>query len=123
MTIAELASATGVSAFTLRYYERAGLVPLVGRDPSSGHRRYSPGHVTWIAFLRDLRTAGMPIRDMRAYSRLVSEGDATWPERRAMLERHRARVDASIRRLQAHRTVLDRKLRAGCAPPSLAAGD
>jgi DNA-binding transcriptional MerR regulator len=123
MTIAELASATGVSAHTLRYYERAGLVPLVKRDPSSGHRRYGPGHVTWIAFLRNLRAAGMPVREMRTYARLVSRGDATWPERRAMLTAHRARVDATIRRLQAHRRLLDQKLRAGCAPPSLAEAD
>lgn len=120
MTIAELAAAAGLSAHTLRYYERAGLVPLVGRDRSSGHRRYSPGHVGWIAFLRNLRAAGMPVREMRAYARLVAKGDTTWPERQAMLRNHRARVDTAIRQLEAHRRVLDQKLRAGCAPPSLA---
>lgn len=119
MTIAELASVTGVSAHTLRYYERAGLVPLVRRDPSSRHRRYGPGHVSWIAFLRHLRAAGMSVREMRAYSRLVTRGDGTCPQRREMLKAHRARVDAMIRQLQAHRRLLDQKLRLGCAPPSL----
>lgn len=123
MTIAELASAAGLSAHTLRYYERAGLVPLVARDRSSGHRRYSPGHVGWIAFLRNLRAAGMPVREMRAYARLVTKGDATWPERQAMLRKHRERVEAMIRQLEAHRRVLDDKLRRGCAPPSLAQTD
>ncbi|HWA58691.1 MAG TPA: MerR family transcriptional regulator [Gemmatimonadales bacterium] len=123
MTIAELATVTGVSAHTLRYYERAGLVPLVERDPSSGHRRYSRGHVGWIEFLRNLRTAGMPVREMRAYARLVARGDGTWPQRQAMLKAHRAHVDAMIRRLQAHRRVLDRKVRAGCAPPRLEVAD
>ena len=119
MTIAELASRTGVSAHTLRYYERVGLVPLVARDPSSGHRRYGRGHVGWIAFLRNLRAAGMPVREMRTYARLVAKGDATWPDRKNMLKRHRDGVEASIRRLQAHRRILDQKLRAGCVPPRL----
>ena len=60
MTIAELADATGVSAHTLRYYEKMGLVPLVERDASSGHRRYRAGHAQWIAFLRNLARVGCP---------------------------------------------------------------
>jgi DNA-binding transcriptional MerR regulator len=119
MTITELADATGVSKHTLRYYERAGLVPLVDRDPSSRHRRYSDGHVRWIEFLRELRACGMPIRDVRAYARLVAKGDGTWSARQAMLATHRTRVVATIDALQRHRALLDRKLRAGCAPGDL----
>lgn len=119
MTITELADVTGVSKHTLRYYERMGLVPLVERDRSSGHRRYRTGHAQWIAFLRNLRACGMPIRDIRAYARLVAKGDDTWTARKAMLAIHRARVAAAITRLEEHRAVLDRKLRAGCAPGDL----
>ena len=119
MTITDLADATGVSKHTLRYYERMGLVPLVQRDPSSGHRRYSGGHAGWIVFVRDLRACGMPIREIRAYARLVAKGDSTWPARQAMLAAHRARVVENIETLRKHRTLLDRKLRAGCAPSSL----
>jgi len=119
MTITELARSTGVSKHTLRYYERMGLVPLVQRDPSSGHRRYGDGHPQWIVFLRNLRECGMSIRDVRAYARLVAKGDATWPARQAMLAEHRERVVATIVTLQRHRVMLDKKLRAGCAPGSL----
>lgn len=119
MTITELSDTTGLSKHTLRYYERMGLVPLVQRDPSSGHRRYSTGHAQWIAFLRNLRACGMPIRDIRAYARLVAKGDSTWPARQAMLAAHRARVVATIATLQKHRLALDKKLRAGCAPGGL----
>lgn len=118
MTITELAQATGLSKHTLRYYERMGLVPLVDRDPSSGHRRYSTDHSQWITFLRDLRECGMPIRDIRAYVRLVAKGDSTWPARRAILAGLRTRVVAGIATLQGHRAMLDKKLRAGCAPRS-----
>jgi DNA-binding transcriptional MerR regulator len=120
VTITDLSDATGVSKYTLRYYERMGLVPLVERDPSSGHRRYSAGHAEWIAFLRNLRECGMPIRDIRAYARLVAKGDGTWPTRQAMLAAHRARVVATIAKLQRHRAMLDRKLRLGCAPATFA---
>ena len=119
MTISELADATGVSKHTLRYYERMGLVPLVERDRSSGHRRYGSGHAQWIEFLKNLRACGMPIRDIRAYARLVSRGDGTWPARQAMLAKHRERVVATIALLQKHRAALDVKLRAGCAPSGL----
>jgi DNA-binding transcriptional MerR regulator len=119
MTIAQLADLTGVSKDTLRYYERMGLVPLVERDRSSGHRRYDPQHAQWISFLRSLRATGMPIREVAAYARLVAKGDGSWPERRAMLAVHRERVVEAIATLQRHRSVLDRKLAAGCAPAGL----
>jgi DNA-binding transcriptional MerR regulator len=118
MTIAQLADLTGVSKHTLRYYERVGLVPLVERDRSSGHRCYSQHHAQWIVFLRNLRQSGMPIREMRAYAKLVAKGDSTWPDRRVMLAAHRERVVAAITTLRKHQAVLDTKLAAGCAPPN-----
>jgi DNA-binding transcriptional MerR regulator len=119
MTISELAESTGLSKHTLRYYERTGLVPLVERHPSSGHRRYTPSHAEWITFVRNLRATGMPIRELRAYAALVSKGERTWPDRKAMLATHRSRIVAMIALLQEQRKVLDRKLALGCAPAGL----
>lgn len=119
MTIAQLAAETGVSKYTLRYYEQMGLVPLVVRDRSSGHRRYTAQHASWIRFLRDLRKTGMPIREMRAYARLVAKGEGSWPERKQLLAAHRERVDGAMAVLRAHRKMLDRKLALGCAPEGL----
>jgi DNA-binding transcriptional MerR regulator len=116
MTISELAHATGVSKHTLRYYERAGLMPSVARHSSSRHRVYSSAHVTWVKFIRNLRATGMPIRELRTYSRLVSKGDHTWPDRKKLLAAHRARVVATIALLEEQRGALDEKLALGCAP-------
>ena len=116
MTITELAESTGLSKHTLRYYERAGLIPFVTRDSSSGHRVYTPEHTQWVTFIRNLRATGMPIRELRAYSRLVSKGDDTWPDRKAILAAHRSRVDAMITLLEGQRDALDEKLALGCAP-------
>jgi DNA-binding transcriptional MerR regulator len=99
-----------------------GLVPLVGRDRSSGHRRYTAHHAQWILFLRNLRETGMPIRDIRSYARLVARGDSTWPERKLLLAEHRTRVNEVIAVLRKHRRLLDQKLAAGCAPLGLGAG-
>lgn len=121
MTISELAQSTGLSKHTLRYYERVGLIPLVGRHPSSGHRLYTPQHPQWVTFIRTLRATGMPIRDLRAYSGLVSKGDHTWPDRKALLAAHRSRVVAMIALLEGQRRSLDEKLALGCAPSGLRA--
>ena len=122
MTISELAESTGVSKHTLRYYERIGLIPLVGRHSSSGHRVYTSAHSEWVTFIRSLRATGMPIRELRAYSRLVSKGDHTWPERKSLLAAHRSRVVAMIALLQGQQDALDEKLALGCAPSALRAG-
>jgi DNA-binding transcriptional MerR regulator len=122
MTITELAQSTGVSKHTLRYYERVGLIPLVGRDASSGHRLYTEHHTQWITFIRNLRATGMPIRELRAYSALVSKGDHTWPARKAILAAHRSRVLAMMALLDEQRKALDAKLALGCAPSGLRAG-
>ena len=119
MTITELAQASGVSKHTLRYYERAGLIPFVARDASSRHRVYAAGHTEWVAFIRNLRATGMPIRELRAYTRLVSKGDETWPDRKAILAAPRARVVAMLGLLEQQRNVLDQKLALGCAPSGL----
>ena len=119
MTITELARSTGVSKHTLRYYERAGLIPWVERHASSGHRLYQPAHAEWVTFVRRLRETGMPIRELRAYARLVSKGDQTWPDRKAILVAHRSRVVAMLAQLEEQRDVLDQKLSLGCAPMGL----
>jgi DNA-binding transcriptional MerR regulator len=97
VSIAEAAEATGLSAHTLRYYERAGLLESVDRN-EGGHRRYRASDLEWIRFLSKLRATGMPIRDVRRYADLVKAGDDTTVDRLAMLEAHR---DAVVARLEA----------------------
>ncbi|MEY9413635.1 DNA-binding transcriptional MerR regulator [Bradyrhizobium japonicum] len=69
MKIGDLAKRTGLSAHTLRYYERIGLLPYADRD-RSGQRDFDASILTWIAFLDRLKTTGMPIRDMLRYAAL-----------------------------------------------------
>jgi DNA-binding transcriptional MerR regulator len=97
MTITEVADLLDLSAHTLRYYERAGLVE-VDRD-SSGHRSYSPEAVRRLVFLTRMRLSGMGMRDLQHYVALVEQGDDTVPERLDMLLEHRDTIHRQIREL------------------------
>ena len=96
--IATTADRLGVSAHTLRYYERIGLV-RVERDPS-GRRRYDAASVRRLVFLTRMRTSGMPIRDLRHYIELVEAGRDTVPERLALLTEHREGLRSRIDELR-----------------------
>ncbi|KMO10799.1 MerR family transcriptional regulator [Methylobacterium platani] len=115
MKIGELAKRSGLTAHTIRYYETIGLLPQASRDRSR-QRDYDASILTWIAFLRRLKTTGMPIRGMLRYARLREAGHGTEPERRALLEAHRDRVRAQVAELQACLLALDDKI-AGYAAP------
>ncbi|MEU0571297.1 MerR family transcriptional regulator [Nonomuraea sp. NPDC005983] len=109
MTIQEAAQRSGLTAHTLRYYERIGLIPSVGRNVS-GHRDYAERDLEWLRFLTKLRTTGMPIADMCRYADLSRQGPHTAPERKAMLEQHRERVEARIAELTQDLSVLNHKI-------------
>jgi DNA-binding transcriptional MerR regulator len=95
LSIAEAAEASGLSAHTLRYYERTGLLEPVTRN-GSGHRRYREADLERISFLTKLRATGMPIREVRRYAELMKAGEATNEERLALLEAHRDAVLAGL---------------------------
>ena len=98
LSIAEAAEASGLSAYTLRYYEQIGLIAPIGRR--SGARRYSDADMRWLDFLVRLRATGMSMRDMQRYAQLLRKGngDSSLVERQAMLEEHAARLEADIRK-------------------------
>jgi DNA-binding transcriptional MerR regulator len=91
LTITGAAQASGVSAHTLRYYERAGLLDTIDRN-GSGHRRYRDKDLERIRFLTKLRSTGMPIREVRRYAELMKSGEQTSGQRMALLEAHRESV-------------------------------
>lgn len=109
MKIGELAAKTGLSAHTIRYYERIGLLPFAIRD-ASGHRSYDASILKWVDFLSRLKATGMPIRDMQLYARLHEEGQSTNDQRQRLLIEHRIRVRSHMAELQASLLVLDEKI-------------
>jgi len=117
LPIAAVAEETGVTAHTLRYYERVGLLD-VPRD-EAGRRMYTAREVGQVVFITRLRQTAMPIRDIQAYFRLVRAGEGNEDQRLALLERHRDQVRARIAELQAALKVVEFKITTyggHCAP-------
>ena len=107
-SISQVASQLGVSAHTLRYYERLGLLDTVRKR--GGVRTYSPQDIEWLRFLRRLREVGMPMRKIAVYARLRKAGSATLIERRALLQEQLLHLEKQREALSAHHAALLRKL-------------
>jgi DNA-binding transcriptional MerR regulator len=109
LSIDEVARRTGLTAHTLRYYERIGLIAPVGRA-DGGQRRYAAADLAWIEFLLRLRTTRMPITKMQSFATLRASGDTTVPARRQMLEVHLQEVLADIAAMQLAAQALQDKI-------------
>ena len=109
LSVGQMSKLAGVSADTLRYYERAGLIARVTRN-SDNQRRYQQSDVEWIRFLLHLRQTGMPLARMRTYAVLREKGDGTLNARLSMLADHQRQVRDQVRQLQAHDDAIDAQI-------------
>lgn len=109
LTIAEVVDRTGLTKDTLRWYERQGLIPAVGRT-ASGHRAYDDATVRMIELIVRLRRTTMPVGDMKDFVTLVPLGAATHGRRLTLLEAHRARVLAQLNQLHDDLAAIDAKI-------------
>jgi DNA-binding transcriptional MerR regulator len=98
-----------VSAHTLRYYEKAGLIEPVARN-AGNQRRYCEADIEWLRFLLRLRETGMPIAQMGQYAELRAKGPRTTAARLSLLEAHRARLQEQIALLRRHEKALAAKI-------------
>lgn len=117
MTIAETAKKYDISADTLRYYERIGLIPPVPRT-RSGIRDYDESSRGWVEFIKCMRGAGLQIEALIEYVSLFRQGDETSDARRAILIEQRGQLAERIAQMQQTLERLDRKIAhyEKCAP-------
>jgi DNA-binding transcriptional MerR regulator len=109
LTIQQVATLTGLSVHTLRYYERNGLLEPVNRA-TNGHRRYRTDDITRIEFLTRLRSTGMPIRQMQQFANLYREKPEALSDRRLILEDHEREVQERIRELSRNLEAIQWKI-------------
>ena len=102
LTIAEATEVSGLTAHTLRYYERAGLLEP-GRA-ENGHRRFTDDDLQRVHFVQKLRATGMPIRDVRRYFEVEPA------QRLQILQEHRSRVVSDIEELTGALELIDYKI-------------
>lgn len=99
LSIGQVVERTGLSVHTLRFYEKEGIFLDPIRRAPGGRRVYSEDDVDWLGLCTILRSAGMPLEDIRRYTGLVRAGEGNEPERLALLRRHQERVREQRRQL------------------------
>jgi DNA-binding transcriptional MerR regulator len=109
----EAAEKCGLTQYTLRWYERIGLLDRVERT-TDGRRRFSDADLDWLLLLSKLRATGMPVRDMLHYAELVRSG-AREAERVDLLRQHRERVRQALLEQQECLKLLDVKISNYCS--------
>ncbi|KAF6631628.1 MerR family transcriptional regulator [Paenibacillus sp. EKM208P] len=98
-SIKEVQMKSGLPASTLRYYEKEGILPDVGRD-EGGRRVYTEKQIDWIRFLMAMKDTGMTIEEIKAYLELNVKGEATIQERRDFLVAHKRKVEEHVAQTQ-----------------------
>ena len=106
--ISEVERIIGLPVTTIRYYDREGLLPGVARN-EGGQRVFSDDDIKTLQVIECLKRTGMPLKDIRRFSRLLAEGDGTLEERRQMFYERREAVAEQMRSLQAVADLIERK--------------
>lgn len=109
MTITEVSEKFNLPHDTLRYYERIGLIPRVGRN-KSGNRDYAEEDCRWIEFIKCMRAAGLPIEVLIEYVTLFQQGDETRDARKEILIEQRKLLQARMDDMQKTLARLDLKI-------------
>ena len=107
MRIGEIATRSGVTTKTIRYYESIGLLDEPERT-ESGYRDYTPDAIERIDFIRDAQASGLSLTEITSVLELKAAGASSCEHTHQLLHRHLAELDEQIARLQATRTRLAR---------------
>ena len=109
MTVKEVCEKYGITADTLRYYERVGVIPIVGRT-KGGKRDYREQDIGWVENAICMRNAGLPVEMLIEYVRLFQEGDGTFQARRDLLAEAREEILGQLSKYQATLDKLNYKI-------------
>jgi DNA-binding transcriptional MerR regulator len=95
MNIKQFSELTQVSAHTLRYYEKIGLLKQVIRT-ANGHRSFTEKDVDWVGFIKRLKDMGMELKKIQQYADFREQGESTTEQRKQLLEGHVLVVEKRI---------------------------
>lgn len=107
-TVGEMARRLGVPASTIRYYDKEGLLPFVGRS-SGGIRVFTEKDFEWLRIIECLKKTGMSLKDIREYIELAMQGDETIARRLELFRKQRTVLETRMAELQQTMDTLDYK--------------
>ncbi len=108
-TIAQTAAKTGISIFTLRYYDKEGLLPYVKRDEKE-NRIFTEEDMKWLSFILCLKNTGMSLKEIRDYIKLCEEGDSTLKQRLMIFHQQKETVNQRIAEMEEYKKMIDYKI-------------
>ncbi|WP_165997803.1 MerR family transcriptional regulator [Bacillus sp. Cs-700] len=107
-SISEIAEMVDISAHTLRYYEKEGIIDPVRNE--NGIRQFDEHHLQWLQFVKKLRETQMPVSQIKEYTRLFLEGKHTANARLRLLEDHQQFIRDQIETLLGTDDMLSKKI-------------
>ncbi|TGE39134.1 MerR family transcriptional regulator [Desulfosporosinus fructosivorans] len=108
-TISQVAEKFNLTAHTIRYYDKEGLLPFVERN-NAGNRQFSDDDFDWLKLICCLKNTGMPIKQIKQYIEWCLQGDETLEIRRQMYLDHREEVLKQMNDLMENLKTIDYKL-------------
>ena len=102
--ISDISKKTGLSTYTLRFYDQKGLLPFVARD-ENGRR-----HLAFLSIITCLKNTGMQLNDIKKFVEWSMDGDPTYEKRLDFFTEHKKEVEKQLEQTQAYLSKIDRKI-------------
>ncbi|AJG97407.1 MerR family transcriptional regulator [Clostridium beijerinckii] len=109
-TINEVANICNISPYTIRFYDKEGLLPFVSRNSTTGNRQFSDSDLNVIKLICCLKNTGMQVKEIRRYIDLVMQGVETNGQRKQIMIDHRKEVIRQIDDLKKNLNIIDLKI-------------
>lgn len=108
-TIAQMAEICNLTAHTIRYYDKEGLLPFIERTPS-GIRHFKDEDIEAFAIINCLKETGLGIKEIKTFMDWCKQGDETIEERLNLFLEQKKKVEAQMKELKKHLKKIDFKI-------------
>ena len=107
--ISDISKKTGLSAYTLRFYDQKGLLPFVARD-KHGRRHFKDEDLAFLSIITCLKNTGMQLNDIKKFVEWSMDGDPTYEKRLDFFTKHKKEVEKQLAQTQAYLDKINRKI-------------
>ena len=107
--ISDISKKTGLSTYTLRFYDQKGLLPFVARD-ENGRRHFKDSDLEFLSIITCLKDTGMQLSEIKQFVEWSMDGDPTYEKRLDFFTEHKKEVEKQLEQTQAYLSKIDRKI-------------